>query len=255
MSNKLGLVVLLVLALTLTACERAGSTAPTALPTAKGNFPKPLATNGGMGLVEIAASQTAAALTGVPLGTPVLAVNGTAAATDSAAGAGTATATSPNTLPGLATATPTSASAQSGAATDTPLPSPTPNPLVTRTKTPQAQPTVQTVRPATYTLRQGEFVFCLARRFDVDPAALLALNGLVDSEVLQPGTTLSIPSTGSFPGPRALKAHPATYTVQADDTIYGIACLYGDVDPVNIAAVNGLSAPYTLTTGAQIKIP
>ena len=66
---------------------------------------------------------------------------------------------------------------------------------------------------------------------------------------------MKIPASGSFPGARALKAHPATYTVQTDDTIYGIACLYGDVAPLNIAAVNGLAAPYNLTTGSQIKIP
>jgi LysM repeat protein len=104
-------------------------------------------------------------------------------------------------------------------------------------------------------LQSGDFVYCLGRRFDVDPADILSLNGLVDSQLLQPGTILKIPATGSFPGPRALKAHPATYIVQATDTIYSIACLYGDVDPFNIAAVNGLAAPYSLTTGTQIKIP
>jgi LysM repeat protein len=114
---------------------------------------------------------------------------------------------------------------------------------------------VQTARPATYTLKEGEFVYCLARRFDVDPDQILALNGLVDSETIYPGTTLKIPSTGSFPGTRALRAHPATYIVKADETVYSIACLYGDVDPLNIAAVNGLSAPFTVTVGAQIQIP
>ena len=245
MSKKLGLVVL-ILAFMLAACDRSQAPLLSPTPTEKGKLPKPQTAIGGMGVVEIAASQTAAALSGVPLGTPAVVI--------SATGGNTATATALGALPGIATPTPTLAS---GVPSNTPLPSPTTNPLAvaTATKTSVAQATVQTVRPATYTLQQGEFPYCLARRFNVDPSDFLTLNGLVDSELLQPGTVLKIPASGSFPGARALKAHPATYVVQASDTIYGIACLYGDVDPLNIAAVNGLAAPYNLSTGAQIKIP
>jgi LysM repeat protein len=237
MSRKIGLIVLVVLALSLTACERTASVAPTAT-TVKNNFPQPLATTG-MGVVEIAASQTAAALTGVPLGTPALVID------DS-----TATATPLGGLPDLSTATST---LQPGV--DTALPSPTTDLGAFVTNTPQPGPTVQTSRPSTYTLQNGDFVFCLARRFNVDPDQILSLNGLKDSEVIYPGRTLQIPASGSFPGTRALKAHPATYIVQTGDTVYSIACQYGDVDPLNIASVNSLSAPYTLTVGAQIQIP
>lgn len=119
-----------------------------------------------------------------------------------------------------------------------------------------AQPTVQVVRPATYTLQKGEFIYCLARRFNVDVKETLALNGLFDSEIVNPGLTVRIPTSGSFSdGPRALRAHPGTYIVHSEDSIYSIACLYGDVDPMNIARANGMSAPYTLTVGAQIQIP
>ena len=239
MSRKIGLIVLVALALSLSACERSASQAPT--PT-KSLFPQPLATTG-MGVVEIAASQTSAALTGIPQGTPVLTIDQS-----------TATATPLGGIPlDLATITP------GGPAVDTALPSPTFDlgGLITNTPgTPLApQPTIQTSRPASYTLQNGDFVYCLARRFDVDPAQILSLNGLVDSETIYPGRTLQIPSTGTFPGTRALKAHPATYIVQTGDTIYSIACQYGDVDPINIAAVNNLVAPYTLTIGAQIQIP
>lgn len=246
MSKKIGLIVLLVLALALTACERAASTPPAASPTVKSDFPQPQATSVGMGVVEIAASQTAIALTGVPQGTPILVVD------DTLAGTGTPTPT-PTLLGGLPQIlTPT---ATGGLGISTALPSPTTNPNAIVTNTTQPQPTVQTTRPATYTLKEGEFVYCLARRFNVDPDQILSLNGLKDSETIYPGLTLKIPSTGSFPGPRALKAHPATYVVRADDTIYSVACQYGDVDPLNIAAVNNLAAPYTLTVGSQIQIP
>jgi LysM repeat protein len=52
-----------------------------------------------------------------------------------------------------------------------------------------------------------------------------------------------------------LKAHPADYTVKAGDTIYSIACDFGDVDPMAIAAANNLQAPYTLKVGDVIRIP
>jgi len=109
--------------------------------------------------------------------------------------------------------------------------------------------------PSTYTLHEGEFPFCLARRFNRNPADLMALNGLTDSTFNSPGETLTIPSSGTFPGPRALLSHPTTYTVDVGDTIYWVACYFGDVDPMAIVAVNGLSSPYTLNPGSTIQIP
>ncbi len=235
MSKKIGLIILVVLAFSLSACTREGSQAPT--PTVKSKFPAPQAATTGMGVVEIAASQTAAALNGAPLGTPALVITAT----------GTTTPSSSDSIPGVITPTPT----------DTGLPTLTTDPNATATKTSLPPLTAtQAARPATYTLKEGEFVYCLARRFNVDPDQILSLNGLVDSETIYPGMTLKIPSSGSFPtSPRAWHAHPATYIVKTDDTIYSVACYYGDVEPLNIATANNLAAPYTLTVGAQIQIP
>jgi LysM repeat protein len=116
-------------------------------------------------------------------------------------------------------------------------------------------PTATPGRPATYTLHAGEFPYCIARRFNVDPDELLSLNGLSEGQILQPGLTLRIPQTGSFPGNRALAPHPAQYTVAVDNTIYGIACHFGDVDPSSIAAANGLTLSSPLTTGRILNIP
>jgi LysM repeat protein len=110
-------------------------------------------------------------------------------------------------------------------------------------------------RPATYTLQDGEFPYCIARRFDVDPDQLLSLNGLVDGQTLYAGAVLKIPQSGSFPGSRALRNHPTTYTASAGDTIPGIACLFGDIDPSAIASANGLSVGSTLSAGQQLSIP
>jgi LysM repeat protein len=112
------------------------------------------------------------------------------------------------------------------------------------------------VRPATYTLQAGEFPYCIARRFNVDPTQLLQLSGLSEGVIYPAGTALKIPQSGAFPGDRMLATHPATYTVaSSDETIYSIACIYGDVDPAAIASANGISASAVLTVGQLIKVP
>jgi LysM repeat protein len=111
--------------------------------------------------------------------------------------------------------------------------------------------------PATYKIHEGETIWCLGRRFDVDPADIISANGGV-SEVY-PDDVIKIPQNGNpFPGERAL--HPHTpgmfHTVQApNDTIYKIGCYYGDVDPNRIIAANNLKEPYTLAIGQKIIIP
>lgn len=127
----------------------------------------------------------------------------------------------------------------------------------TATPTPSLPPvsTPTLGRPATYTLQAGEFPYCIARRFNVDPDDLLALNGIGDGQIFQPGLVLKIPQTGSFPGDRALRPHPTTYTVAVNDTIYSVACKFGDVDPFYLASYNNIVAPYVLQVGKVLNIP
>ena len=140
---------------------------------------------------------------------------------------------------------------------DTAVPTQTPTLSdVTPTAT-QPMPTTIIDRPASYTLQKGEFPYCIARRFNLDPAELLSLNGLVNGDVYYPNLTLTIPQSGKpFPGTRALRTHPDTYTVaDASLTLYGVACVYGDVDPASIVQANsGVSLTSTLTVGQKINI-
>jgi len=112
-------------------------------------------------------------------------------------------------------------------------------------------------KPATYTLQAGEFPYCIARRFNVNPDELLSINGISDGGLFMPGLVLKIPQTGNvFPASRALQAHPTTYTVvSANETLYSIACKYGDVDPSAIAAANGIAVSAKLTAGQKLNIP
>ncbi len=110
--------------------------------------------------------------------------------------------------------------------------------------------------PDTYVLQKGEFPYCLARRFDIDPNTLLSANGLSRASQVYPGMELTIPGNGgSFPDERALKNHPTTHTVVAGETIYTIACTYGDVDPRAIIDANNLEEPYGISAGDQLHIP
>ena len=140
---------------------------------------------------------------------------------------------------------------------DVPLPDVTETPMVqppTATSPPLDIPPITV--PAEYTLKGGEFPYCIARRFDVDPGELLRRNGLSGGSTFYAGMNLKIPQTGrSFPGSRALRSHPTTYNVQSGDTIYKVACYFGDVAPESIAAANGLTAPFKLTPGQQLNIP
>lgn len=112
------------------------------------------------------------------------------------------------------------------------------------------------VRPASYTLQAGEFPYCIARRFNVDPSELLSLSGLTSPDVYYAGLVLKIPQSGAFPGSRSLMAHPGNYTVlSSDETLYSIACKFGDVDPAAIASLNAISAAAKLSAGQSIKIP
>lgn len=130
-----------------------------------------------------------------------------------------------------------------------------PSPTQPAPATPLPQPPPLVV-PATYTLQRGEFPFCIARRFNVDPGELLRINGLSSYSVFHTGMVLRIPQSGRpFPGNRALQPHPATYTVGGGDTIHTIACAFGDVDPDAIAYVNGLTPPYRLSPGQVLHIP
>ena len=110
--------------------------------------------------------------------------------------------------------------------------------------------------PETYVLKKGEFPYCIARRYNLNVASLLQANGLGPNSIVGPGTRLTLPQSGSWDsGSRTLRAHPDTYTVRSGDTVYSIACLYGDVYPEEILYVNNLDESDSLEAGSTIQIP
>lgn len=220
------LLLLVALALLLAACKLPASTPPPAAkgatPTAANNQPVP-ATEDAMQVLEIIATQTAIAA--------------------QAGGGG-----EPTPLP---TEQPP---AQEPQPTET---APAPATEVTPVAPVAVQPTPVVNVPTSYALQKGEFPFCIARRFNVNQNELLALNGLsAGQSYYTPGTVLKIPQTGKpFDGTRALRAHPTTYTVKSGESLYDIACYFGDVAPEAILAVNGLGSAADVKAGQTLQIP
>lgn len=239
MSKRIALTLFAVLVLTLSACTRTASTPFPATATVVSNFPAVPAATSMMKVIEDAGTQTAIAQTGTPQG-------GLPALSTPIPGA-----VATFTPPADATSAPVNVTPGATTAAETPLPA-----ASTAVPTVTSAPAVPLSKPATYTLQTGEFPYCIARRYNIDPDELLTLNGLSGSGNFDPGTVLKIPASGNpFPGSRSLLKHPATYSVLSGETIYAIACKFGDVDPLAIATNNGLTTPYTLTVGTSLNIP
>ncbi len=210
------LVLLTVTLLVMTGCTRSATRAPRATATSEGDIPFPVSTQSQIMVDILAGTQTAQAAE--PASGPAVATQATA----------------------TGGAQPTQAPATAA-----------PQEEVKDTTHPTATPGV----PATYTIQPDEFPFCIARRFDLNAGDLLAINGLnLDSYVI-PGFVLTLPQNSAFVGERSLKSHPTDYTVQAGDTIGKIACSFGDVNPYDIYAVNGLEQGSALSTGQVLHIP
>jgi len=223
----------------MTACERSASVSPVTTPTS-GEIPFPVATQPQIMKDILAATQTAAAVKGT---------------------------ITTGSLPGLATSTSafvyitptplgtTSISSSQSLATSTPITLATATPTATPLPTAITYPTPTPGKPTQYTIQTGEFPYCIARRFNVNPYDLLSANGLNNNSHVSVGTVLTIPQGGSWPGSRQLKTHPTTYTVVYGDTVNSIACGFGDADPNTIWAANGLSAGASVTQGQVLNIP
>jgi hypothetical protein len=221
------LFITLILSFVLTGCQRSASKAVVETPAATEDMPFPLPT---VNPLKNLTGGTPTALAG--LGTAVPGQTQPAAPAEGAT----------STLPPLVLPT------------STPVP-----PVVATTVAPTfaVVPTATPGLPATYTLHAGEWPYCIARRFNIEPGEFLTVNNLTVNSRPAEGTEVKIPSgtAGWTSGSRALIDHPAIYTVKPSDSIYSVACDFGDADPNAIIAANGLKDPFTLTPGQTIQVP
>src|SRR3990172_2450802 len=136
------------------------------------------------------------------------------------------------------------AAAGSGAATSTPLVVVTQGTPSAASATPKATTgttvAATTCGPTNYTVLQGEWVYSIARKFGVDPQAIIDLNNLVDPYTLYPGDVIKIPSGGDAPVPPSDVGAPSesgtTYTVQLGDYVSSIAVQFGVTSDAIVSA-------------------
>jgi len=100
-----------------------------------------------------------------------------------------------------------------------------------------------------YTVRSGDTLFAIGRRYSVSPYTLASVNGLVNWNYIRAGQQLWVPSYGS-PAPGCARTH----VVQYGQNLLRIGQSYG-VSPWSIAAANGIYNLNVIYAGQRLCIP
>jgi LysM repeat protein len=107
-----------------------------------------------------------------------------------------------------------------------------------------------------HTVRRGETLGQIARRYGTTAAAIAQANGIRNINVIIAGTTLVIPAAAT-PGAPAPAAAPAptgvVYVVRRGDSLYEIARRYGTTVAA-LAQANGIANPRRISIGQRITI-
>ncbi len=137
---------------------------------------------------------------------------------------------------------------------------PTPDPLVTPTPDPNQPTATPEIQVTTYVVVSGDWIFKIAREFNVDPQAIIDLNEeLANSGALVVGMVLEIPTSATAPpatddGTGTPIEGGTIHVVQSGEWIWSIARLYG-IDPQVIIDANDLTSPGIIYPGDELIIP
>ncbi len=129
---------------------------------------------------------------------------------------------------------------------------------------PAAAPTSAAAAARAHTVRSGEHLIGIARRYGVSVRAIVAANGIVNASRIYAGQRLSIP--GAAPAAPVARARPAaspattapaaqrTHTVRAGENLTRIARHHG-VSVTAIVAANGIANASRIFAGQRLVIP
>lgn len=101
-----------------------------------------------------------------------------------------------------------------------------------------------------YTIKSGDTLYNLAKRYDTSVEEILAINPNLNPYNLQVGQKICIPSKA----PAKCPANSFEYTIKAGDTLYNLANQY-NTSVEEILAINPSLNPYNLQIGQMICIP
>lgn len=117
----------------------------------------------------------------------------------------------------------------------------------TTTPTTPAPPSMTPV----YTVRAGDTLYGIARRYNTTVARLVALNLIPNANLIRVGQRLRLTDTTTTPAP---SPSVRTYTVRSGDTLYAIARRYGTTVS-RLASINSISNINLIRVGQVIRLP
>ncbi len=101
---------------------------------------------------------------------------------------------------------------------------------------------IRSLSPSYVTVRKGDTVYSLSRRYNVSTRELIETNNLTAPFILVKGSRIRLPE-------------PAVHVVRQGDTVYSISRRYG-VDMSSLARMNGMrKEPYSIYPGQILKLP
>ncbi|WP_077616500.1 glycoside hydrolase family 25 protein [Caenibacillus caldisaponilyticus] len=110
----------------------------------------------------------------------------------------------------------------------------------------ESKPAAQEV--TTYTVKKGDTLWAIAKKYHTTVSALAKLNGFENPDLIYPGQKLKI--SGSSTAPSSTKV----YVVKKGDTLSGIAARY-NTSVAELVKLNKIKNPDLIYPGQKIKLP
>lgn len=134
-------------------------------------------------------------------------------------------------------------------------PTPTIPPVIIEQPTPTPVPPVAVSCSNPYTVKQGDWIYKIARECHVEPSAVLAANPGIAPNYIKPGQQIVMPAAGATAVPPATpQACTGSHTVVRGETLFRIAYNCG-LTSEEMARLNNIPYPYVIQPGQVLRFP